>query len=355
MEQKKVLIPIFENEKWLVETDNNVELVNGKWTTSVYKLTNKENNVIYQFVISNIISLYDDVKSLDIKTFFQNEPILLNFLKTQLPSWIFEYDKYEPTLTDKIFRVKINNKGCNFIEIIVGETLNFIDSKVNLIWKEDNWFDEEGDFVDDYAVVERDDMFNFINKQGELLLIGNEWFSDAYDFSEGFAGVEIEGQGWNFIDIKREYLWKGGIMFNDIKGFSQGFGHVFKIGKGWNFINKQGELLWKEEKWFDGVCGFSNGYAQVRKEGKGWNIINTQGELLWEDFKQVDYVYNFVNGVALVYKQDKGWNYIDDKGELLWKEEKWFDEVYGKILEKRHVKYLGNDYILTDNGELIEK
>jgi hypothetical protein len=242
-----------------------------------------------------------------------------------------------------------------FAKVKIFGKYNFINTKGELLWKGNKWFDNAWSFTNGFARVEIEGRgWNFINPQGELLWKGYKWFDYVSYFYEGFASVKIVGKGFNFINEQGELLWKEDKWFDEDDNFVNGFARVYIDGKGWNYINTQGELLWKEDKWFDMVDDFSEGFAKVKIFGK-YNFINTKGELLWKE-DEFDAVWNFYNGFAIVYKEGKGRNFINTNGELLWKEDKWFDMVddFREGFAEVKIEGKGWNYI-NGQGELVWK
>ena len=50
------------------------------------------------------------------------------------------------------------------------------------------------DFYNGFAKVKLNGKWNFINTRGELLWKGNQWFDWCYIFDNGFAKVELNGR-----------------------------------------------------------------------------------------------------------------------------------------------------------------
>ena len=141
-------------------------------------------------------------------------------------------------------------------------------------------YDEVWDFINGYTrVYVYGRGGNWIDTKGELVWKGEEWFDYVGYFSEGFASVKLDGKGWNIINPQGELLYKGDKWFNYIVEFKNGFARVQIEGRGWNYINEQGELVWKEDKWFNKVEIFKNGFAEVKYKGV-WYKLNTKGELI---------------------------------------------------------------------------
>lgn len=102
-------------------------------------------------------------------------------------------------------------------------------------------FDYVGDFHEGFAKVKVFGKYNFINTKGELLWKEDE-FDLAWNFYNGFARVYKEGKGRNFINTNGELLWKEDKWFDYVSEFSDGFAVGITDDKMYK-INTQGELI----------------------------------------------------------------------------------------------------------------
>ena len=142
----------------------------------------------------------------------------------------FESDSFMDAEDDDISPKEIGlSKGAIEYYKSIGKELYFI-------------YDWVYDFSDGFARVELEDKgCNFINTKGELLWKGDKWFDDIYSFSNGFAWVYKKGKGCNFINKQGKYLWKGKEWFDVASNFYNGFAQVNYKGV-WCKLNTKGEL-----------------------------------------------------------------------------------------------------------------
>ena len=205
-----------------------------------------------------------------------SEVIGMNFYQTFKPN-----NKWKDSLDDCMQRLA-NGEDPNdvfddmgdfndgFAAVQLNGKWNFINTRGELLWKGNQWFEFCDDFREDFAIVKLNDKYNFINTRGELL--SNEWFDSCGNFYDGFAIVKLNGK-YNFINTRRELLCNK--WFDSCGYFYDGFARVQLNGK-WNFINTRGELLSNE--WFDWCDNFRDGFAIVKLNGRAF-MIDTKGQL----------------------------------------------------------------------------
>lgn len=102
-------------------------------------------------------------------------------------------------------------------------------------------FDYVGDFHEGFAKVKVFGKYNFINTKGELLWKEDE-FDLVWNFYNGFAIVYKEGKGRNFINTNGELLWKEDKWFVYVSDFINGIAVGIMDDKMYK-INTKGELI----------------------------------------------------------------------------------------------------------------
>jgi len=149
--------------------------------------------------------------------------------------------------------------------------------------------DHAGEFHEDLAAAQQDDLFGFIDAAGRWAI--EPRFTDAGDFHEGLAVVGDNGH-YGYCD-------RGGTTVIDFRflragPFSEGLAPV-GIGARTGFIDREGRVV--IEPGFDTALSFSEGLAGVRMSHK-WGFIDRSGRLAIEP--TYEGAGSFSGGVACV-------------------------------------------------------
>lgn len=147
-------------------------------------------------------------------------------------------------------------------------------------------YDSFRNFIDWYAIVEKDNKRNLIDNKWNLLF--DDWFSYIPD--------------WKF------YNWLLKVWVRKDWEYYQ------------NIVNKKGNLLLTDN--YKGVWNISNKYFVVEKEEKQ-NLINKNNDLLLD--KWYDFVSDFSNWYSLIEDKSKWRNFIDKKWKIILKD--WLNNL----------------------------
>ncbi len=149
-----------------------------------------------------------------------------------------------------------------------------------------------GNFYDDYAVTEKDEVFGILSTAGELVVV------------TGFDHVDRVSNGRSRVTKRQDKL-------TVLKGNHQKF----------TFVGLDGRRI--SDEWYDDAGDFSEGLARVnhgakgyrgRLEGGHWGYIDTNGKQIIP--LQFELAGDFYEGVARVRVKGK-WGYIDRNGKLV--------------------------------------
>ena len=265
------------------------------------------------------------------------------------PNWVFQEDAYygdikivEPSRTDKIFPININNHWGLMNErgfVITfpqfdwtdygyeGLARAMVEGKTGFISGNGSWvippdYDYADRFVDGLAVVGIEGRFGMIDKSNEFIIPLE--YTQVLRFQDGFAAVYRDGR-CGFINRRGDLRIP--MEYKQVRSFHNGFAAVQHPNDRWGYINKRGRSQWIDESGQVTMLGdFHEQYARLR-------VTTSQGVVRWgyitKAFRlRVDPIYedarDFHNGIAAV-KVDGKWGFIYPNGR--WVIEPQFDEV----------------------------
>ena len=169
---------------------------------------------------------------------------------------------------NKMFKVKLNEKGWNIINI-----------KGNYLL--DVWVDDVGDVYNGISTLCKQIgevlKFNYFDVSTCNIIWEKpveEWFDGARVFTENAASVKINDMGYNLVNKKGKFICKqwyqyiGRFMSKNCR-----YATVQQYDK-WNWIDDEGHIL-LPKKWFDYVKDFISGVAYGYLNGQIYAVYDT--------------------------------------------------------------------------------
>lgn len=191
---------------------------------------------------------------------------------------------YDEEIIDEIYDLN-NNITC----LNIDRKWFLFNKQTNTLVKNGNiWFDDIGDFIENFAPVKLNSKWSFIDSNGNLIDGGNAWFDDVTDFSNGYSQVELNNK-YSFINEYGKLIGNGDEWFDDaVINVNKTYGDIIAFVKDnnkWSFICHNGKLVKNGKLWFDVLEKANNNFFYIKKDKKSY-IIDTNGNFYDVETKQ---------------------------------------------------------------------